>query len=110
MTFILPHGPRAAVVRRLKVESGSGMACSYEHDGVEDIAALSTGDSEMTVADFRMRGEFFWVRLEGGVLKHVLAARACALDRGGSSILGFERLEGVSNPVHRAAQSRVSIT
>ena len=110
MTFILPHGPRSRVVRRLKVESGSGMACSYEHDGFEDIAALSTGDSEMTVADFRMRGEFFWVRLEGGVLKHVLAVRACALDRGGSSILGFERVEAVSNPVHRAVPSRVSIT
>jgi hypothetical protein len=87
MTFILPHGARPPVVRRLKVESGSGMACSYEHDGFEDIAALSTGDSEMTVADFRMRGEFFWVRLRSGVLQYVLAVRACALDRGGRSIL-----------------------
>jgi hypothetical protein len=67
----------------------------------------------MTVADFRMRGEFFWVRLEGGVLKHVLAVRACALDRGNLSIFrlsqpGFvnappQTLLGVSNPVHRAA-------
>jgi hypothetical protein len=113
MTFILPHGPCPPVVRRLKVESGSGIACSYEHDGFQDIAALSTGDAEMTVADFRMRGEFFWVRLEGGVLKHVLAVRACALDRGNLSIFrlsqpGFvnappQTLLGVSNPVHRAA-------
>ena len=86
MTFIVPHGPRPPVVRRLEVESGSGIACSYEHDGFQDIAALSTGDAEMKVADFRMRGEFFWVRLEGGVLKHVLAVRARALDRRGGSI------------------------
>jgi hypothetical protein len=86
MTFIVPHGPRPPTIRRLQVESGSGIACSYEHDGFKDIAALSTGDAEMKVADFRMRGEFFWVRLEGGVLKHVLTVRACALDRGGQSI------------------------
>jgi hypothetical protein len=119
MTFILQPGPCPPVIRRLKVESGSGMACSYEHDGFQDIAAFSTGDCEMTVADFRMRGEFFWVRLEGGVLRHVLAVRACALDHGGSSIFhqsqpgpwsgsGVEgklkhALPGVSNPVHRAA-------
>ena len=60
-----------------------------------------------------MRGEFFWVRLKGGVLQHVLAARACALDHGGRSTFhqsepGFvnaptQALPGVSNPVHRAA-------
>ncbi len=27
-----------------------------------------------------MRGEFFWLRLEGGVLKQVLAVRALRLD------------------------------
>jgi hypothetical protein len=119
MTFIVPHGPRPPIIRRLEVESGSGIACSYLHDGFEDIAAFSTGDSEMSVANFQMRGEFFWVRLEGGVLKHVLAVRACALDRGGRNIFrqsepgpwfasGVEgklrhALPGVSNPVHRAA-------
>ncbi len=78
-------------VRRLTLESGSGIACAYEHDGIEDIAVLSTGDSEMAVEDFRLRGEFFWLRLEGGVLKQVLAVRACGLDRGGRSI--FRRSE-----------------
>ena len=78
-------------VRQLTVESGSGIACSYRHQGFEDIVVLSTGDSEMAVADFRMRGEFFWLRLEGGVLKQVMAVRACGLDRGGKSI--FRRSE-----------------
>ena len=100
MTFLVPapNGPARepdgsceSVVRRLAVESGSGIACSYEHHGFVDIAVLSTGDSEMAVADFRMRGEFFWLRLEGGVLKQVLAVRACGMDRGGQSI--FRRSE-----------------
>jgi hypothetical protein len=113
MTFVLPHGPCLPVVRRLKVESGSGIACSYEHDGFEDIAAFSTGDSEMSVADFRLRGEFFWLRLKSGVLQHVLAVRARALGQGSRNIFhqsqpGFvnappQAFLGVSNPVHRAA-------
>jgi hypothetical protein len=76
----------ASEIRRLEVESGSGIACSYVHDGFEDIAILSTGDSEIVAAGFRLRGEFCWVRLESGVLKQVLAVRATGLDRDGSSI------------------------
>jgi hypothetical protein len=93
MTF-LAHSPNASrdpVVRRLAVESGSGIACAYEHHGFEDIAVLSTGDSEMSVADFRMRGEFFWMRLEEGELRQVLAVRAISLDRGGLNV--FRRSE-----------------
>jgi hypothetical protein len=93
MTFLVQAPDRSCdpVVRRLTVESGSGIACSYEHHGFQDIAVLSTGDSEMAVADFRMRGEFFWMRLEGGVLKQVLAVQARSLDRGGTAI--FRRPE-----------------
>jgi hypothetical protein len=93
MTFIMQvlDGSCDPVVRRLAMESGSGIACAYEHHGFEDIAVLSTGESEMAVADFRMRGEFFWMRLEGGELKQVLAVRAMGLDRGGRSI--FKRSE-----------------
>ena len=91
MTFLLPNEPCGAGVRQLTVESGRGIACSYKHDGFEDIAVLSTADSEIAVEDFRMRGELFWLRLEGGVLKRVLAVRARSLDRGGRNI--FRRSE-----------------
>jgi hypothetical protein len=40
----------------------------------------------MTLTDFRMRGDFFWLRLELGVLKQVLAVRARSLIRGGRDI------------------------
>jgi hypothetical protein len=91
MTFLLPDGRCGGAVRQLALESGSGIACSYEHHGFQDIAVLSIGDSEMTVADFRMRGEFFWLRLEGGALKQALAVRARSLARGSADI--FRRSE-----------------
>jgi hypothetical protein len=84
MTFLLPECD--AAVRQLTVESGSGIACSYTHDGFEDIVALSTGDGELAIAEFRMRGEFFWLRLEGGELRQVMADRASGMSRGGRSI------------------------
>jgi hypothetical protein len=91
MTFLLPGGWSDAVVQQLTLESGSGIACSYQHHGFEDIAVFSCGDSEMRVAGFCMRGEFFWLRLEDGVVKQVLAVRACSLVRGGETI--FRRSE-----------------
>jgi hypothetical protein len=86
-----PDGSCIPVIRRLKVEGGSGIACFYEHDGFEDIAVLSTSDSEIAVAGFSLRGEFCWLRLESGVLKQVLAVRARGLERCGRNI--FRRSE-----------------
>lgn len=97
-----PDSSNDPVIRHLVVEGGSGIACSYEHHGFEDIVVLSTCDSEMTVAECSLRGEFFWLRLEGGVLRQVLAVRARALVRGGREIFrrsepgsyfGFHRLD-----------------
>jgi hypothetical protein len=78
----LPDDSSEPVVKRLKVESGSGIACSYERQGCVDLIAFSTGDDEMAVADLRMRGEFFWLRLEDGALKQVLAVRGRSLTCG----------------------------
>ena len=52
---------------------------------------MSTGGSEIAVAGFLMRGEFFWIRLEGDEIKQVLAIQATGLDRGGRNI--FRRSE-----------------
>lgn len=88
------HGPDGAVAsqcRRLRLEKGQGIACSRQHSGFEDIAVFSTGDGEMEVAAFRMRGEFFWLRREDGVLRKALAIRASSLDHGGREV--FRRSE-----------------
>lgn len=106
ITFLMPECGGA--VRQLTLESGSGVACSYRHQGFEDIVAFSTGSSEMAVADFRMCGEFFWLRLEGGVLKQVLAVRACSLEAGGKSI--FRRSEpGLYSDVVEAGSEEKSL-
>jgi hypothetical protein len=124
MTFLVPAagGAHGSVVRRLIMTSGSGIAYAYAHDGCEDMVAMSTGDSDMAVAGFEMRGEFFWLRLRGGALKHVMAVRARSLHRDGEPI--FQRSEpssysgsfdaprtseGVSNPVQPARAGRASI-
>lgn len=65
----------APVVRRLEVESGAAIACSYEHQGLTDIAVLSSGESDVQVAGFVMRGEFFWLRMERGLLRQTFAIR-----------------------------------
>ena len=93
MTFVTRAPVKSCdpMVRRLALESGSGIACSLEHPGFEDIAVVSTGDSEITAAGFHMRGEFFWMRLEGGQLKQVLAVRALGLKHAGKVV--FQRSE-----------------
>jgi hypothetical protein len=92
MTFLIPepavptNGSRRAVVRRMKLEYGGAIACSYEHRGIQHIAVFSTGDAEIKVADFCMQGHFFWLRMVGGVLDQVLAIRARSLSCDGRDI------------------------
>jgi hypothetical protein len=80
MTFLVPHSA-CPVIRRLKVDAGQAIACIYHHGPFQDVAVFSTGSSEVEVAGFRMRGEFFWLRMEGRVLKRSLAIRGRLLDR-----------------------------
>jgi hypothetical protein len=80
MTFLVPQSARP-VIRRLKVDAGQAMACIYHHGPLQDIAVFSTGGSEVEVAGFRMRGEFFWLRMEGRVLERSLSIRGRVLER-----------------------------
>jgi hypothetical protein len=73
---------KAPVVARLKVDLGTAIACSYEHQGFTDIAVLSSGESDVHVAGFEMRGEFFWLRMEQGLLKQTFAIRGGRLKAG----------------------------
>ena len=91
---------RNLIAEPLKIERGSGVACSCCHDGFEDIAVLANGDTELAVADFRMRGEFFWLRLERGVLKQMLAVRARTLERHGTYIFRRTEPESFLGPMH----------
>ena len=104
MTFLVPESGHE--VRRLELETGAGLGYSYRHDGFEDIAAISLADSEISLRDFRMRGEFFWLRLESGVLKEVLAIRARELIHRGTTVFrrlepeGYLKLTDIDSKVH----------
>ena len=74
VTFLVPDRI-APVVERLDVQAGSAIACAYQHDTYKDIAVFSTGTSEVQIADFRMQGEFFWLRMEGHVVRKAVAIR-----------------------------------
>jgi hypothetical protein len=89
ITFLAP-ARTAPVVTALQVEGGTAVACSYEFDGFKDVSVWSPGDSEIGVGNFRMQGEFFWLRTEGGVLKQALAIGARSLLFEGRNVLQEE--------------------
>ena len=80
-----------AEVRQLPLEVGHGIACWVRRGTSEDIAVVSTGDEEIALLDFRLRGEFFWLRLEEGQVKQILAVRALSMHDGSNTI--FRRSE-----------------
>ena len=86
MTLLAPAST-GAVVHGLSVAAGSAIALSYSHQGFEDLAVVSTGDGEIRVADFCMQGDFFWLRLENGVLKRAITIRAASLTHNGRNVL-----------------------
>jgi hypothetical protein len=74
MTFLAPRVATPAI-ERLHLNTGSAIACAYRHFGYRDIAVYSTGRSEVEVAGLRLRGEFFWLRMEGQIVRKAVAIR-----------------------------------
>jgi hypothetical protein len=85
MTFLAPSSTQS-VVRRIDVGTAMTIACSYEHDGIVDIAVVSDGDSEIVLGDLRLQGEFFWLRREGDVIRNAVAIRPRYFRREGQNI------------------------
>ena len=75
VTLLVPSA-RRPVVQRLEVESGEAVACACTVDGVEDLIVLPCGGSEVSVAGFRMAGEFFWTRMVGRNIQNAVAIRS----------------------------------
>jgi hypothetical protein len=69
-------------------ERGNAVACSYQDGGFRDIVVSSDGHSEIGVAGFRMKGEFFWIRTDHGAVRQALAVRASLLNCHGRNLLG----------------------
>jgi hypothetical protein len=74
MTLLAPQFS-APVIERLKADSGSAIACAYHSGAFKDIVVFSTGTSSVQVAGIRMQGEFFWLRMEGGIIRKTVTIR-----------------------------------
>ncbi len=84
-----PGRPPCFETMQLPLKSGNGLACAIRFDRVQDLVIFSATDASVQVGDFKACGEFFWVRLEDGVWKQVLATQARFLTIGEESI--FQR-------------------
>ncbi|MGH8246745.1 MAG: alginate lyase family protein, partial [Gammaproteobacteria bacterium] len=78
LSFVAPLEPSdsAYSARELEVKGGPGLAGVLEHRGLRDIAVVSLGESELELDDFTLRGGFFWLRMEEGIPKRLLAFNA----------------------------------
>ena len=74
-------------LKRLSVETGNAIACSCEHDGFVDVAVVATDDSEITVGNLHLCGEFFWARTENGIVTQTRAIHATRFEREGQDLL-----------------------
>ncbi len=92
LTVLAPMMARP-VLNRLPLDDGDcldrdcAVACSLQQGSVEDIMVSSEGKSELAVAGFRMKGEFFWIRMEHGEVRQTFAVRPAWLTRGNRDLL-----------------------
>jgi len=78
MTFLAPSQTNAKL-RKLSPAGGKVLSCLYENEGREDLAVFCRDGCPIEIDGFRMHGEFFWLRREGGRLRQVVAIRALSL-------------------------------
>ena len=84
---VLAACDRRPMVRRLAVESGEAIACAYTFDGAEDIIVLPRSGSDVSVAGFRMTGDFFWTRMSDRTIQNAVAVRSQRFQYRGSNLL-----------------------
>ena len=63
------------------------VACAVKKQSRKDLMVFSTQDSELEVSDCKMRGELFWLRTDGDVLKQLFAVNARSLEYNGQTFL-----------------------
>ena len=75
LTF-MATGAARPVIRRIALESGRGVACTFERNSIRDLAIFTPDRSEARVAGLRTKGEFFWIRTANGAIQTAIAIRA----------------------------------
>jgi hypothetical protein len=58
----------------------------------DDIAVLAIEDGDLHMLDCVMRGEFFWMRMENGNLRRLLATNARFFQYGGETVFDSDQV------------------
>jgi hypothetical protein len=91
LTFLVPGMPTTRS-RQLEVQGGRGIAAVLRDQKYDDIAILSVQDSTLRLMDYTLRGEFFWIRTENGVLRRLLAVNARFFSNNGDEIFSSDKV------------------
>jgi hypothetical protein len=86
MSFLVP-GEKTTLSRRFKSNTTNTIAAAVRDGDYDDIAVMSSDDGNLQLLDCVMRGEFFWMRTENGVLKRLLAVNARSFAYAGETLL-----------------------
>jgi hypothetical protein len=91
VTVLFPiHQPASPWAAR-RIPAGRALALALRNGVRQDLLILPENGSEARVANFRMAGDLFWLRLEHGALRQALAIRAQTLCEGNAVV--FENRE-----------------
>jgi len=99
MAFLIPQkhagagsGEGSVKTRRLNVAGGQALAAVVRDGEFEDLCVLAIDTTaKLRVMDFTMTGEFFWLRLENGTLRQLLAVNASSFSSAGEVIIDESR-------------------
>jgi len=91
MMSFLVQGAEPVQSRRLKTNTTHAVAAAIRNGDYDDIAVMAVEDGDLQFNDYFMRGEFFWMRMEQGRLRRLLAVNAYAFRHAGQPV--FESAE-----------------
>src|SRR5207237_7981787 len=77
-------GPTSS--RRCKANTNHAIAAAIRDGEYDDIAVTAVEDGDLHLMDCVMRGEFFWMRLENGNLRRLLAVNAHSFTYAGEKV------------------------
>ena len=90
MTLMAP-GNAPAQSRRFKANTKHAIAAAIRDGEYDDIAVMAVEDGDLHLIDSVMRGEFFWMRMENGNLRRLLAVNAHSFKYAGETVFESEQ-------------------
>jgi hypothetical protein len=84
LTLIVPG--KTTQSRRFKANTNRAIAAVIRDGPYEDLIVTTSQDGDLHLVDCAMRGEFFWMRLENGCLRRLLAVNAHSFSYAGETV------------------------